>query len=714
MRAFSAYQPFIPFRAKRGVIGIPNRWGYRRIGIGLGGVSYYDNSFAFADLAKHGNIVQSNFAAYTAFDSLRNPTTNCLMVITSARLKNGVYKLKFSGKCDTLAAGGNAITLTNQVYNSGTNITTADVTLTNEAESSNRWISFGGSHVTDAAATNTGVTNISLMRPGYTTEKFTSEFLVVMSNASILRGMDWTATNSNDSVTWTDRHTPLHQGVSPTRGASWEELVMLANETSNDLWINVPAKANDDYVTKLAQLIKYGSDGTTPYTSVQVSPVYPPLNPDLCVYTEYGNEVWNPGAGFSCFGWALTFANTYKSDVTHPIAYDGVIADQYLAHKRWVAYRASTVSLAFRAVFGDAAIGTRVKPMFCVQTQNSNAYLEEGLNWAKGFYGTVRGSAPLNPTIRAVPQLWYGASGAAYLDSTANSPADSSAGSLNAYFAGAPAPEYAARIRVDLMWMRAWGLKCVAYEGGPEPGGSYLGSSASPGSVSAAINNDPRMAAVVTAGQSLWDSYGCDEFVYYVYSGAGNAWSFTNNVTPPLVADSATPKLLAFSSLTGSKSAATFGLNSVGTYTLKTQTNEVMGGNLAAGYQSGACYALASVTGYIYVAVLSQVVKTRRIALKMMNTVADVLTVSVNGAVVGTITPTVETLDVVRQTPYVVATFPVGVSVIAIRKAATTGNSYVRDIVLSSNDVKTINVNLTNGVNLDIADAQAVVSISRV
>lgn len=689
-------------------------WGNRSIGIGLGGVSYYDNSFAFSDLAKHGNIVQTNFAEYTAFDSLRNPTTNFLLLITSARLKNGVYKLKFSGKCDTLAVGGNAITLTNKVYTVGTNTTTADVTLTDESESSNRWVSFVGTHATDAAATNTGVTGISLMRPGYTTEKFTAEFVSVMSSAAILRGMDWTATNVNDSEAWADRHTPLHQGVSPTRGASWEELVMLANETGNDVWVNIPAKATDDYVTKLAQLIRYGSNGTTPYTSVQVSPVYPPLNADLSVYTEYGNEVWNPGAGFSCFGWALSFANTYKSDTTHPIAYDGVIADQYLAQKRWVAYRASTISLAFRAVFGDAAIGTRVKPMFCAQTQNANVYLEEGLNWAKGFYSVVRGSAPLNPTIRTVPELFYGGAGAAYLDSTANSPADSTAGSLTAYFAGIPAPEYAQRIRVDLLWMRAWGLKCIAYEGGPEPGGSYLGSTASPGAVSAAINNDSRMADVMQTCQRIWDSYGGDDFVYYVYSGAGNAWNFTNNAVPPVVSDSATPKLLAFSNISAARrSVATFGLAAYGTFNLKSNTNQVLGSNTASGYQSGACYALASATAYIYVAVLSSTVKTRRISLKMMNTVADVLTVFVNGVAVGTITPTVEVADVVRQTAYVTTSFPIGVSVIAIRKSVSTGNTYIRDIVLSSDDIKTFNVNLTNPVNLDIADAQAVVSIER-
>lgn len=183
---------------------------------------------------------------------------------------------------------------------------------------------------------------------------------------------------------------------------------------------------------------------------------------------------------------------------------------------------------------------------------------------------------------------------------------------------------------------------------------------------------------------------------------------------PPVVSDSATPKLLAFSNISAARrSVATFGLAAYGTFNLKSNTNQVLGSNTASGYQSGACYALASATAYIYVAVLSSTVKTRRISLKMMNTVADVLTVFVNGVAVGTITPTVEVADVVRQTAYVTTSFPIGVSVIAIRKSVSTGNTYIRDIVLSSDDIKTFNVNLTNPVNLDIADAQAVVSIER-
>ncbi len=50
---------------------------------------------------------------------------------------------------------------------------------------------------------------------------------------------------------------------------------MLANATNKDMWINIPAEATTQYVTNLADLIKYGSDGVNPYTSPQGEPRLP-------------------------------------------------------------------------------------------------------------------------------------------------------------------------------------------------------------------------------------------------------------------------------------------------------------------------------------------------------------------------------------------------------------------------------------------------------
>lgn len=51
------------------------------------------------------------------------------------------------------------------------------------------------------------------------------------------------------------------------------QVIRLANRLQVDLWINIPVRASDDYITQLAQLM------------------YNTLDPGLNVYTEYANEV---------------------------------------------------------------------------------------------------------------------------------------------------------------------------------------------------------------------------------------------------------------------------------------------------------------------------------------------------------------------------------------------------------------------------------------
>ena len=49
-------------------------------------------------------------------------------------------------------------------------------------------------------------------------------------------------------------------------------MVALANETGKDMYINVPSNVDPAYINNLADLIAYGSNGVTPYTSVQQDP----------------------------------------------------------------------------------------------------------------------------------------------------------------------------------------------------------------------------------------------------------------------------------------------------------------------------------------------------------------------------------------------------------------------------------------------------------
>ena len=73
------------------------------------------------------------------------------------------------------------------------------------------------------------------------------------------------------------------------------------------MYIDIPSNASTSYLTNLADLFAYGSNGVTPYTSPQANPVWAPLDHNLKVYIEFSNELWNWGfaqAESGSDGWA--------------------------------------------------------------------------------------------------------------------------------------------------------------------------------------------------------------------------------------------------------------------------------------------------------------------------------------------------------------------------------------------------------------------------
>ena len=79
-------------------------------------------------------------------------------------------------------------------------------------------------------------------------------------------------TNSATQVQWSDR--PV-RGNDPALGVPLEDMIELANTLGADPWFNIPHTASDDWITQFATLVK-----TT-------------LRPDVTVYIEWSNEVWN-------------------------------------------------------------------------------------------------------------------------------------------------------------------------------------------------------------------------------------------------------------------------------------------------------------------------------------------------------------------------------------------------------------------------------------
>ncbi|HSU65321.1 MAG TPA: PA14 domain-containing protein, partial [Tepidisphaeraceae bacterium] len=251
-------------------------------------------------------------------------------------------------------------------YNSTTNTTTASLTLTSSNAGLFR-LSFDNSQRTAAGATNTGVTNVQLMRPtspGASTSYplgtvFTDYAKTAMSRITTERWL--TADFNLNDVNWSDRTLPSYfKADFGASGQIWEYLVMFSNETGKDLYITVPTTASDSYLTNLADLIKYGSDGVNAYTAPQANPVYPGLNSNLRVYVEWGNETWNVDfpqgvQGREAAAGAVA-SNSPEGQIEN---YDGQAGGG--DYRRWNALKTLDTSNDFRSVWGDSAMGDRVR-----------------------------------------------------------------------------------------------------------------------------------------------------------------------------------------------------------------------------------------------------------------------------------------------------------------------------------------------------------------
>jgi hypothetical protein len=218
------------------------------------------------------------------------------------------------------------------------------------------------------------------------------ENIAAMEFGSI-RFMDWGSTNASPQRDWIDRRLPesvFQGGVlnrrSPAPGVVWytnssgqpvylsgnrrtgmayEYMVNLCNLTGRDMWLCVPHMATDDYVIKLAQLLRYGSDGVNPYTSPQANPVFPPLNPELNIWLEYSNEIWSNGDSFPQGNWAEAQAIAAG------------LGGGNVGKAKFNARRTSQIWSQFQQVFGGSQRIVRIGGIWTAQTSYTDPYMVE-------------------------------------------------------------------------------------------------------------------------------------------------------------------------------------------------------------------------------------------------------------------------------------------------------------------------------------------------
>lgn len=129
--------------------------------------------------------------------------------------------------------------------------------------------------------------NLAVILPGQLANhqagnKWNPEFISYMQglNLAVLRMMDCNVASNNLETDWGDRAQPNRISYVMPDGMMmpWEDMCDLANRLDLDLWINVPHRATDAYVTALCNLLVAN------------------LPADREVWVELGNEIWNYAA----------------------------------------------------------------------------------------------------------------------------------------------------------------------------------------------------------------------------------------------------------------------------------------------------------------------------------------------------------------------------------------------------------------------------------
>jgi hypothetical protein len=402
------------------------------LNLGVNAVTY--DYQVYADAAKIGRAEWGNVTDYfnqpnVPLDGNGYPLADAGHIFWEGQdpaKTTGTYLLRFTGRADVSSWQQRGQFVVNGVnygatlpggvgYDPGSNTTAAQVIV---AKADLLGLNFRNTQRSPGGPGNSGIANVQLLRPiapgsGTTYqpgELFTSDVKAAYARFTTLR---YLTANFNGEQTWGDRKLPGGMKTAwGDRHPVWEDEVMLANETGKDLYVTIPVGANDDYVRRLALLLKYGSDGVNPYTGPVANPVYPGLNPNLRVYVEWGNETWNWAFPQATAGAVAARAavqnNTAEGQV---INYDGQAP--FGDFRRWTALKTVEASNTFRSVFGDAAMGSQVRMLLEYQYDNVQDTAVQALGFINTFFANGDGYQHV-PNPHPVSYYVWGAGGASY------------------------------------------------------------------------------------------------------------------------------------------------------------------------------------------------------------------------------------------------------------------------------------------------------------
>ena len=201
---------------------------------------------------------------------------------------------------------------------------------------------------TDPSHTGNYIRNIRVVPAAYeatyATQIFHPDFLAKIQDYRALRFAQWMNVNSSTQSSWSTRsHTSDARWNNQTAGMPIEIMVALANRTNADPWFNLPHMADDNYFTQFATLVRDS------------------LAPNLKVYVEYSNEVWNGSYGYNQSYWVQNQATMTW----------GTGGDVFAKQMNWHGMRTAQMCDIWKSVWG--AQSNRVVCVMGAQSGNQGS-----------------------------------------------------------------------------------------------------------------------------------------------------------------------------------------------------------------------------------------------------------------------------------------------------------------------------------------------------
>lgn len=456
-------------------------------GINIGGNGGLSTSNMWVDIAKTFGAWGVSGKPYMANPSLAlsaqgYPLADASTDTIDSGSPNGVYQLSYQGTASVRVTGTGSMI--------GLPVTGADGVTRVQVQ-----LVHLGMNPINLTFTNINVADpphdLHLIEPGYavnTTQVFTNDFLHRLEPFSTLRVMELTATNWNSQVNWSDRTLPNNFLQTGPNGVAYEYVAALANASGKDVWINVPAQASDDFVTKLADLMRDQVHSTAK------------------VYVEYGNENWNVGFGQYYQIRAVARVNpliTANSD-------SGKVAQES-------AYRLKQVGDIFRQEFG--ARSSQLNVVYGA-FQGYSVWGQMGLDFVNSLYG--------DPS-KYISGLAVGSYFQPTIDlNQVGVTLDQLFANLTTFISGS----LTTSIKVNKALANKYHLALMTYEGGP----AMVSSTHVGQPLIDAAQDDPRMGLMIQQFVAAWDKNGggLGEFYKLIAPNAwSNDWGLLQTATQP-------------------------------------------------------------------------------------------------------------------------------------------------------------------------------------